>query len=499
MKYNPKPQILPKVKRLANPEYKEEYQMPADYQEQAKHLVELIERRDEYARMMPTLSPDQLRQMKPLYDKANRLVEDLEEQMAYEYERYQEERRREQELSELTWREEAMSEEHFIRVKHQRPYIFEEFAEEVTEGMTDAEREEHNRIIARREAEELEDILSGKINAPEYENLYIKHRLPDEWTAELLLQIVWVGWLNDSFFGINYEALERLDDERREYCFHNSDVLPVRRRNMEEAILDMKTTLGAGRRFLLDYAEEAIASGKFRLLRQGYTKHLDDYLMFLENCLYWKYVIIKHTMPAEKLEEYVRIVTEGFTPEEIEAFTKRAEEEYEEKKLYPLTHSLENERITTERVLQRRAAPGYRKIDGPQLSEREKMRILEDQKRRRDREADEPPGKIEHDLTAVFKRYLKALYAVTDGGGYAPARYEDEQSRKDEEMAKLFDDMERNMEKLYIIIKHQTPHLFEEFHRISTETFSPEMLEDFLERIAHLEATRLEEILKGKK
>lgn len=497
MKYNPNPQIFPKVERLANPEYKEEYEMPADYQRQAEQMLELIESRDEYERIMPTLPPDVRAETMPHYQKLCSAVDELEEKMAYEYERYQEEQRIEQELYELTYLKDMMSEELFIKVKHQRPYIFEKFEAKVTEGMTDAEREEHYRIIARREEAELEDILSGKTPEPEYENLFIKHRLPDEWTAELLLQIAWEGYLTDSQFGIDYEAVERLDKERYEYCFRNPHVLPVRRRNMEEAILEIKKTLGAGRRFLLDYAAEAIPSGKFKPLKEGYTKYLDDHLKYLENCLYWKYVIIKHTMP-ERLDEYVRVVTEGFTPEETEAFYARAAEEYEEKKLKSLLKSLEYERIAQERVEARRAAPGYRKIEGPQLSERTKMQLLKEQQERRDREADEPPGKIEHDLTAVFNRYLKALYAVTDGGGFAPARYTDEQTVKDEEMRRLLDDIQRRSEILYIIIKHQTPHLFEEFHKIQTDTRTPEELEEFYARIAHLEATQLEDILAGK-
>lgn len=57
---------------------------------------------------------------------------------------------------------------------------------------------------------------------------------------------------------------------------------------------------------------------------------------------------------------------------------------------------------------------------------------------------------------------------------------------------------ERAGEKLYIIIKHQKPHLFEEFHKISTQDMTPEELQEFNERIAHLEATKLDDILEGK-
>jgi len=57
---------------------------------------------------------------------------------------------------------------------------------------------------------------------------------------------------------------------------------------------------------------------------------------------------------------------------------------------------------------------------------------------------------------------------------------------------------DRAHEKLYIIIKHTKPHLFEGFRQISVDSLTPEELKEFLERIAHLEATQLEEILAGK-
>jgi hypothetical protein len=496
MKYNLSGKIeMPKIERLANPEHKEEYKMPADYQRQAEQMLELIEARDKYQQIMPTLPIEARREAKPHYDKLCRSVDELEEKMAYEYERYQEERRREQELCEVTWRE-MMTEEHFIRVKHQRPHIFEEFAEQVTEGMTDAEREEHYRIIAKREADELEDILSGKTDAPEYENLYIKHRLPDAWAAELLLQITHDGFRTDRFFELNYDALERLENTRREYRFHLSDALPVRRRNMEEAILDMKKPLVAGWRFLLEYAEEKINSGKFKPLAEGYTQYLGDHIKSLENTVFWKYIIVKHTLP-ERLDEYIRIATEDFTTEEIEAFLKRAAE-CEEKDLDEMMHSLENERITTERVNARRGAADYKKIDGPELPERVKEDMQRSYQRRIKREEETAPGKIEHDVVAIFNRHLKTLNAVTDGGGYAPERYIDEQSLKDEEISEAHEKAMRSIEVLYVVFKHQKPEKLEEFHNIVTGYMLPHELEEFYERIRHLEETRLDEILGSK-
>lgn len=52
----------------------------------------------------------------------------------------------------------------------------------------------------------------------------------------------------------------------------------------------------------------------------------------------------------------------------------------------------------------------------------------------------------------------------------------------------------RTME-MYINIKHKAPHLQEGFEKMIDENFSPENAEEYLDQVAILEATRLNEIL----
>ena len=99
-------------------------------------------------------------------------------------------------------------------------------------------------------------------------------------------------------------------------------------------------------------------------------------------------------------------------------------------------------------------------------------------------------------LPELYKKHFQTLNALT--GEVEAKRFEDEESRKNAEISKLLDEGMENIEKLYIIIKHQIPHLFEEFKKTVFESFTPEMEQEFHERIAHLEATRLKEILEGK-
>jgi hypothetical protein len=311
----------------------------------------------------------------------------------------------------------------------------------------------------------------------------------------MLLEIVYQAFTHDEFFEINFDALERLEKTLHDYRFHVSRALPVHRQNMEEAILDLKKPLESGRRFLLDYAEEAINGGKFKLKESGFTKYINDYPKYLENCLYWKNILIKHTEP-DRLEEFTQIVTEDLTPEETAEFFKRAAE-VDEKDSDEILESLEMERIATERVETRRAAPDYKKIEGPELSQRVKESIAWHKELAQKRERETPPEKISRDMPELFNRYLKIYHAVT-GDRFPPERYEDEQSRKDEEMGKMLDHLDELSNDLYLIIKHQKPHLFEEFHRITTLDMTPEELEEFQKKIAHLEATRLDEILAGR-
>lgn len=480
----PKPKAAKKV-----------YEMPPEYQANLQILAERIEQRDQFVKDISMMLPHERQKAQPLLFKFNEAIENLEKALAKEYEDFQEEKFY-WDVAALTHLEEGMSEEQFIRVKHLQPELFEEFERRVTEGMTADERREHNAIIARREAEELDAILSGDVNAEPYENIFIKHRLPDHWMPELLLDIINGAYETDEFFEINYEALERVRNIIFEFTFHVQDALPVQRRNMEEAIPDLRRKKIAGEKFLLEHVEKCLANDKFLAKEKVYVKEIEDDFERLARCREWKYVIIKHTQP-EKLDEYTRIVTEDFTDEETAAFLKSVAE-CDEKDAKSLLRSLEYERLNRERVEAYRAAR-TRRIEGAQLSERRRQRFEKDQRNRQERlkkNEFESNEAVEYDLPERLAPFLKAFHAIT-GDEIAPERYEDEQSREDEKMSAMLAEANRAMEKLYIIIKHQTPEKLAEFEKV-LEPLSRIQRREFYARIAHLEATRLDEILKGK-
>lgn len=97
-------------------------------------------------------------------------------------------------------------------------------------------------------------------------------------------------------------------------------------------------------------------------------------------------------------------------------------------------------------------------------------------------------------MIARARRNLKKFQEAGERIEEAEKKIEQAEAGLEEAM----EEAERLSEKRYIIIKHTKPHLFEEFHQISVDCLTPEELQEFLDRIAHLEATQLEDILAGK-
>lgn len=332
---------IPKVKRIANPEYKEEYEMPANYQEMAKTLVKLIESRDEYAKMLPTVPPGNCRKARLHFNELNQAIEDFEEKLAYEYEFYQEEQRLEQEFYEITDYQNSMSEELFIIVKHKKPYLFDRFVEYATKGMTEEEREEQYAIIANRERKELADILSGKCPLPEYRNPFIKQVLPDDQIPEYMLKINSLAYETDDFFKQNYEILEQGAKNRNRLVLDLSRALPIRRKSMEKQIVELTQHLRTARNFVLNYAEENKKKSKFAEIENPDQEKLDEYFKQTENAREVRYILIKHCRP-DKFKEFDKIAVEDYTDKEKADFYERIAKR-EEKQLNSILKSLEVE------------------------------------------------------------------------------------------------------------------------------------------------------------
>jgi hypothetical protein len=103
------------------------------------------------------------------------------------------------------------------------------------------------------------------------------------------------------------------------------------------------------------------------------------------------------------------------------------------------------------------------------------------------RQQSSPP--LGRNLPEQYKKYFEALNSVTSGG---------EPSGDGDTVSAMLDKGMEATEKLFIIIKHQMPHLFKEFEKTVVRDFTDEEKQEFYDKIAHLEATQLDEILGGK-
>ena len=79
------------------------------------------------------------------------------------------------------------------------------------------------------------------------------------------------------------------------------------------------------------------------------------------------------------------------------------------------------------------------------------------------------------------------------------AEYERHQSAKAKEaqLAEKVAEAWEASKRIYLMVKHQTPHLLESYTKQVLDPMPPDLREEFLDEAAILEATKLDAILKG--
>ena|SRR5215213_1479971 len=139
----PKP-ILPFAARVTE----KEYEMSVEYQQQLAILMQLIEKRDHYAREIPNLPPEARAAAKPAFEELNESIESLEQKLADEYESYQAKRRNDDKISQAINHGLEATEVLYIEIKNKVPHLFEEFKKIVIQDMTpDEEQEFYDRVV----------------------------------------------------------------------------------------------------------------------------------------------------------------------------------------------------------------------------------------------------------------------------------------------------------------------------------------------------------------
>ena len=98
------------------------------------------------------------------------------------------------------------------------------------------------------------------------------------------------------------------------------------------------------------------------------------------------------------------------------------------------------------------------------------------------------------------KGQLRKFDEVIDGlEKLLAGEYERHQSEKAKE-AEITESVDKGWEaskRIYILIKHQTPHLLESFTKRVLDPMPDDQREEFLDAVAVLETTNLDAILKG--
>ncbi|CAN5318520.1 hypothetical protein BH10ACI1_BH10ACI1_17230 [soil metagenome] len=132
---------------------KKEYELPAEYQQQLKILTQLIENRDNAVREMPNLPPDVRTKAIPALNNFNKQIENIEQALADEYNRYQAEKQRKANISDSIERGMKSIVELFIIMRREKPRLFKKFKKIVIQDMTPEEEQDFYDRVAIREAE----------------------------------------------------------------------------------------------------------------------------------------------------------------------------------------------------------------------------------------------------------------------------------------------------------------------------------------------------------
>src|SRR5688572_9753877 len=99
-----------------------------------------------------------------------------------------------------------------------------------------------------------------------------------------------------------------------------------------------------------------------------------------------------------------------------------------------------------------------------------------------------------------FKRQLRKMDdVIEDLEKMLAEEYERHQAKmaKEAELTKMADDAWQSSIRIYIMTKHQLPHLLESFTERVLGPMPEGMREEFLDEVAVLETTKLDAILKG--
>jgi len=308
--------ILATNKVKAKPVKRKEYPMPPEYNKYLKEFTELLDSREEYNRMLPTLPPETRREAIPLIRQLDESLGEFEQRLADEYENFQKREARIEELEQEKEDAATILFEHmqrgFILMKHKLPAeTFQPFEKKWVGRMGKAEREEFYELVAHRESYDLENILA-------YPNGYIQRPMkhPLIQMHEARFEIDRVAYVTpDDFKKIEAEyekALAIRDKTEKKMWIYNPEHRPLKCQQIEE--LDRKLDELLPR--LMKYLAKRLAeTGKVEVENPD-EKKLDAAFELSEIASQRVYLMIKHTTP-HLLEGWEKASFQDLTPEEL--------------------------------------------------------------------------------------------------------------------------------------------------------------------------------------
>lgn len=318
-----------------------EPEMPPAYQHDAANLLEIIKERESLVKDLPNILPSQTAQARKLVSEMDQEIEKIESELDKFYREHQQKAQFKQEVYEATILQDYITEEHFIRVKHLKPHIFERFKDYVYEGMTDEEIAEQEAIIAKREANELEAILAADTDEPEFNNPHLKRLSSFDLFAGKLLELSFTVFETDDYFKETYETIQKGKGNRIDYAHRMNSALPVYRRRLDETIRKIEPAVRRTTNHLQNYFNERRANGTFVEKPDVTRETLDKLFAELEKYRIETYIAYKHLQP-KKFRAYHDIATKGYTPAELREFkAKVAKREAESLKI--ILKSVKNE------------------------------------------------------------------------------------------------------------------------------------------------------------
>ncbi|MCD9189398.1 MAG: hypothetical protein LUM44_23505 [Pyrinomonadaceae bacterium] len=318
-----------------------EVELPYLYEQYSEQLLKLIELREKAVKDLKRIPPNQIPQFRTVLKQMDETINDLETKLAEQYQKAEREQLEQLDIDEVTEYQDQITEELFIMVRHLKPHLFEQFKEYVFANMEDDEIAEQLEIIARREETELEEILAGEIQQPEYICPHLKRLSPYDLFTWELNNIAFHGFNTDEMFKDWYKSIESLRELRMRLIMEMYQALPVLRRRIDAKICEIESKVRMASEALQEYFIENRNNGKFTHAEKIEDKYYDERFESLDRYRVQVFIAEKHLKP-DTFPEFEKYFIGQKTDEEKAIFYQKVAE-VDEREIGFILEAVQNE------------------------------------------------------------------------------------------------------------------------------------------------------------